>query len=293
MRDAIAKKMSHITAIGRPIDITYRPNLMMLIAVSLIGIVVFAFNYSAGIDSAISSAIVAAIAAGASWVVARELDPEHDYSAFVGMIPAVLLVEGGIDLWTIGAFIMLMRVLSRVVGPPAYIGDALMTMVVVGFAIFATGGWLMSVIGILVFVLDARLHNPAPRHTIFAGGIALITLFYALTQGINALALPGLETVFVLVLITAGYMIQIRRSGKINITADYGEKYPINQMRVKISMLISVLGVLAISLWGGADAIQQLIPIWTAIGGVVVYGLFRQLTHAQTVFKPLLSSLFS
>ena len=279
MQDTLTKKPTIITAIGRPISPTYRPNLMMLIVVSLIGLVVFAVNYSAGIDSAAPSAILAVMAAGSSWVVARELDPEHDYSAFVGMIPAVLLLEGGIDLWTIGAFIMLMRVLSRVVGPPAYIGDSIMVTIVVGFAIFATGGWLMGVIGILFFALDTRLPNPLPRHMIFAGGIALITLFSVLTQDIHALTLPSLETVLVLVLIVTGYMIQIIRTDKIDITADYGEKYPINQTRVKISMLMSVLGVLAISLWGGEDAIHQVIPIWTATVGVVVYGLFKRLTH--------------
>lgn len=272
--------MKYKSAVGRPISITYLSNLLMLGLVSLIGVVVFSVEYMNTDDvmSALQSAFAAAIVAGASWVIARELDPEHDYSAFVGMIPAVLLLDGDVSLWTIGAFVMLTRVVSRVVGPSASILDSIATIIVVGFAVFATGSWLIGILGMVAFILDARLNDPQPRQYIFAGIVALITLAKIALDDVNVLTLPSGLPLGAILLITAGYLMMLMRTATVNITADYGKKYIINQPRVKISMLMIVLGVLAMSLWGGDAMIKLVLPIWTAAGGVVMYWMIQKAT---------------
>ena len=270
--------MKFKTAVGRPITITYLPNLLMLGLVSLIGVVAFGMEYmnTNDIATALQTAWTVTIAAGASWAVARELDPEHDYSAFVGIIPAVLLLDGDLSLWAIAAFVMLARLVSRVIGLSATIFDSIATTIVVGFAVFATGSWLTGILGIVAFILDARLNDPQPRQYIFAGIVAIIMLAKMMLDGVSALTLPSMFPLIAILVITAGYLMMVMRTDTVNITADYGKKYSINQQRVKISMLMSVLAVLALSLWGGDDIIEQVLPIWTAIAGVVVYCVVQE-----------------
>ncbi len=278
MQDPIAKISSHFTAIGRPIYVTYRPNLLMLVAVGLIGLFFFGTEYSQtnDVSIAVSRSTTAVIAATVSWAVAREQDPEHDYSAFIGMIPAALLITNDLDLWVIGSILLLVRMVSRVVGPPAYLTDSIAIVLVVGLAIFLSPSWLIGVLGVLGFALDAWLRPALPRQYIFAGIVALLTIISIITNGAESINLPDIAYLSAIILLTIGYFVFLWQTPNINIRSDYGEHYPVQQHRLKISMLFGASSAVIISLWGGNIAIQELLPIWTALAGVVVYWLLMR-----------------
>lgn len=274
----MAKMSAKGTAIGRVIDITYFPNLLMVMTVGFMGFVAGSVDYTQHqeLSQALELAIAVILAAGASWIIARELDPAHDYSAFIGMLPAALLTTGTLDLWVIGSILLLVRMVSRIVGPPSYLTDSIGIAVLIGLAIFLSQSWLIGVLGVIGFTLDAWLRPGLPRQYIFAGILGILTVVALSLTGIEAIQLPDASYLSAMLFLTIGYLIFLWQTPIIDIHCDYGERYAVQQHRLKISMILGVAGAFIISLWGGNTIVQELLPIWTALAGIIVYWLVQK-----------------
>ena len=80
-------KLSDITALGRPLDPRYPTNLAIGALSLIVGAVGAAVKLLSDVPLAESASwgIGAAFSVFLAWVLARELDPDYDLSAFVGV----------------------------------------------------------------------------------------------------------------------------------------------------------------------------------------------------------------
>ena len=85
MKRVIAMKLHNFTSIGRTIDPRYSTNLAIFILAAIVTIAGAIKEYLAGtviLDSGVWG-ILAGITTFFAWALCRELDPDHELSAFI------------------------------------------------------------------------------------------------------------------------------------------------------------------------------------------------------------------
>jgi hypothetical protein len=180
-------KLSDFTSLGRiPIDPRYPTNLAigaLSLVVTIAGTLWRLLSGLALLESALWG-IGAGLVVFLTWALGREIDPDHDLSAFVGAglvliallfldIPALLVV-----LW----LLTVLRIVNRTVGLPAKPLDSL---AVFGLGAWLTwqGYWMAGLITAAAFLLDGLL-SPPLRYHLFASGLTLvITVILSVFQG--------------------------------------------------------------------------------------------------------------
>lgn len=161
-----------ISSIGRPVDLRLLGNTAIVIvaAVALVGGAVWGWVQAGSLGAALAAGGSAALVAFLSWALGRELDPDVNATAFVGVGLALaiwVVVDGG-DLWPLAAALIGSRIVNRTVGPPARITDAIVVVGLVGIGVLFSGRWSLALIGAVAFVLDAILKDGVRRSWIFA-----------------------------------------------------------------------------------------------------------------------------
>lgn len=175
-----------LTTIGRPFDTKYLTN-------RIIGIIVFVTFISVTIVSAIRGnteheSVLSGMRAGLLifflWAISREVDPDNDWSAFVTIIPALLLVTF-LEKPSIVTFLwllLILRVLNHSTGMPAGIMDSL-GISVIGIIMAYSMSWTYGLITAATFIADSKMKRPAKYH-LPAGIVILIisTAIYVLNE---------------------------------------------------------------------------------------------------------------
>jgi len=262
------------TALGRPIDPTYPTNRAILILSLIAGIIAGGIALISGVglvDSALYG-LYSAILTVLAWIIAREIDPDHDYSAFVAAALAF-----GVSLFIeptsmLGAFFVIpvTRLVNRTVGPKLKRMD---TIIVIGFTLVMVflDYWYFGFIAALAFLLDTRLRDPNPSHYLAALVSGFGAVIYLLFNGAGDFG--DLSTLYLIVvaIIAAAFLLNIMTTKDVQQKTDITDE-PLDFYRVLGAMSIALMLATAM-LWRGDTGILEMAALWAAMSGVVIYRL--------------------
>lgn len=269
----MAAESSEKFTLIRRININFTPNKVLLIILSLVFFASFSWSFYTGFSliESIISAITQLLIVFFCWAIGRELDPDNNYAAFLG-IPLLFLPfsfnQGYVFvlLW----FLIGLRLLNQTTGKKTSSTDVTffvflsllsavlshqlaivpLSIVIIFFSSFLPKKQLeLSVLALPLFPSFLLLILVYPNAWIFLNASPWILVYIALSSGL-------------LFLVTT-------TTDKIESTGDNS----FNQLslkRVQSAQLLTVISVLLISTFHGS--IFSLFPVWAAITGV---GIFR------------------
>ncbi|MBR1368806.1 hypothetical protein RJ53_04485 [Methanocalculus chunghsingensis] len=270
--------MQQLTTIARPVDPSYPTNRAIIILILL----VFAgTSLYRGADSPESfiSGLIAGVAVFLAWAIARELDPDSEYAAF---LPAVISIPLLVFIPVHGLLaslflLLLLRVVNRTTGLPAGVLDSAALLLLSGWLVSA-GVWIAGPAAVAAFLLDWRLRSGNPRQIWFAAGTLLLMLALIFLSGGFGLAGSDLPAAFpVSLLVLAApllFVLVILRGGPIRSPDDRGSEV-LDTDRVQAARILGLSVVVVAVLVGGMEAVALLLSAWAALVGLGIYGSIR------------------
>jgi hypothetical protein len=269
-------RMSDFTALGRLPDPRYPTNRAIMALALAVGAAGAIFQWLRGtaLLDGVNWGFGAGFAMFLAWALGRELDPDHDLSAFVAAglaLVAVLLVEAP-SLMVILWLLLVLRLVNRTVGLPAKPLDSLG---VLGFGAWLTwqGDWIVGLVTSGAFLLDGLLSPPLRTH-LFISGLALVaTVVLTIFQGVMASGSGPTTAVAISSLAMAGlFLVVIATSRELRAVGDAtGE--PLHPRRVQAAQILALATALLFAWRAGATGVQAMLPLWAAMLGVSLYRL--------------------
>ena len=269
-------KLSDVTALGRtPIDPSYPTNIaiaVLALGVTIGGTIIRLLPGGELLESALWG-IGAGFVLFLTWALGRELDPDHDLSAFVGtgLILVGLLFFDAPPLLPIVWLLLVLRLVNRTVGLPAKPLDSL---AVLGLGAWFTwqGYWMVGLVTAVAFLLDGLLSPPLKTHLFFAGLALLATVLLSVFHGYMAGEKVTMPILVSSVVMAGLLLVVIATSGEAQAVGDAtGE--PLNPRRVQAAQVLALFtGFLFVS-WAGVSGFVFLLPLWAATIGVSLYRL--------------------
>jgi len=265
-------KLKDVSAILRVLDPRLPTNLAIIVLSAVVGAAALLYWLVAGMslfDSLVWS-VGAGFTVGLTWAISRELDPDHDLSAFVAAALAIagLIVFGLpsliIHLW----LLVLARVVIRPVGFSARLLDSLALLALGGWLAWG-GNWIAGLMTAVAFLLDARLSEPLKRQLYFAGVALLMTVVFILLNGWSRPA-DNTSLLAAVLLISVLFVWVIVRSGEVERRTD-ATRQPIDGRRVRAAQLVSLLTALLMAWWYGNAGVVQLMPLWASFLGIALF----------------------
>jgi hypothetical protein len=269
-------KISKIASVARPIDPSYPTNraIVALVIVVVVGAAVLHLVTGKGWPQSGLRSIGAGMAVFFAWALCRELDPDHDLSAFV----ATGLALVGLFFWdlpNLGALLwvlLVVRIVNRTAGLPATVLDSLAVLGLGGW-LSVQGNWGYGVITTTALFLDSQLVPRNRRQILFAGLGVAITIVAAVMNGaiwgegdvspLAGLIGLGISVVFVPVVVGAG---RVESVGD-----ETGEV--LRPVRVQMGQGLALLAGVAVAFWGGEVGLVSMLPLWAAALGGSIYWL--------------------
>jgi hypothetical protein len=269
--------LSNYSSLVRSIDPRYPTNLAIVFISTITGGIFFLISIvqGAGIQASFSSGLAAAFSVFLTWALSREIDPDHDLSAFVGLalvLPGYWLL-GRPSLLLILSLLILIRTINRSTGLPAKILDSLL-LLGLGTWLSFSGYPIFGILTAIMFFLDSRLPPPFPRHLYFSllmVGITLISVFY-LKPGLPRIIITGNELIYLSIIVIL-YLPLIISSRDITSVCDYTEE-KLNPLRIQTTQIFALLTGMIVWLLQGISGLISVIPLWAAVVGVSLYYLF-------------------
>lgn len=267
------------STLARPIYPNYRTNQLIMLLTIGVGIIfgVISVIQGNGIVDAGVDGFWAAAATIASWIVAREIDPDHEYSAFIGAVIAPFLISQSVGLFAIALLVLFSRLVNHSVGSKVTSMDSIGLTILLGLALFLANPWVLGLIAMFAFLMDTRLDDPHPPHLVFAGIALVITAADAIIQGFGEPSPPDGVRLIGAILVAGVFIATILTTNDITTIPDRGKETPMNTRRVQAAMGLVLLGALLLAIWVGNDGVNDLIPAWAAMAGVAVYRLLKQI----------------
>lgn len=274
-------KLTDFTALGRtPIDPSYPTNLAiaaLTLVVAIAGAVFRLVSGTALLESALWG-IEAGLVLFLTWALGRELDPDHDLSAFVGagLVPIALLLVDPPALIVVLWLLLVLRIVNRTVGLPAKPLDSL---AVLGLGAWLTwqGYWMVGLVTAVAFLLDGLLSPPLRRH-LFVSGLAFVaTVTLSIFHGDMAMETGSTTPVVISsAVIAALFLVVISTSREVHAVGDVAvgtAAKPLTPGRVQAAQILALLTALLFAWWAGASGVVALLPLWAAMLGVSLYRL--------------------
>jgi hypothetical protein len=271
-------KLNQISSIGRPIDPNYPTN--RAIALLTIGVMTAgaAFQFFAGRSLAQSGVwgMQTGLAVFLAWALCRELDPDHDLSAFVaaGMALVGSFVCGAGSLGSIFWLIVLLRIVNRTTGLKATLLDSL-GVLGLGAWLAWQGNWGYLAVTALGLLLDGLLGDRNNRQIALAAlggclGVAVLILNGQIWEK-NQVSMAALGIASGL---SAAFIPLIATSGKIVSVGD-ANREPLNPHRVRAAQGLAILAGMQAAFWSGAEGLAAFLSLWAATSGASLFWLFR------------------
>jgi hypothetical protein len=269
-------RLTDISALARAVDPRYptiRAILGLALAVSLGGFALQLIQGSSLVDSALWG-ISAGFAVFLAWALGRELDPEHELSAFLGAGLSLvgLLLFGSPALLSLVWMLLTLRTVNRTTGLPAKIQDSFGLL---GLSLWLDWqeSWIYGLITTMAFFLDSRLYTPHQRHLAFAGLALLGTLGLTAARGDvhrNGWQGPGL--LWVVVAASLLFVLIIPASRWVKAKGD-ATGQPLRPARVQAAQILALVTAIAGAAWSGQAGVVRLFPLWAAMLGIPLYWL--------------------
>lgn len=273
-------KINTLTTLGRPIDLRYPTNRAIAVGSLLVMFGAVILRRAAGGTWTESTlwGTQAGLSVFLAWALCRELDPDHNGSAFL----AAGLCLGGLVLWGLPRLtvvfwlIVVLRVVNRTMGVPAGVLDSL-GMLGLGIWLSLQGNWGYGIITSVAFFLDSRLPDRAPGQLIFAL-LGIAATVAATIVGEDSLWDGGPHLGSTLIALTVSILLLpvIRDARSLKAVGDQTGKR-LEPHRVQAAQLIALIIGVETAFLGGIPALAALIPLWAAVLGASVHWLCRAL----------------
>ena len=260
------------TSLGRPVDRRYPTNraiAALSIGVMLVGFFVYAVSGDSP-PAALFAAAILGISLFLAWALAREIDPDHDYSAFLAaalsLVPALWL--GRPDLAATLLVLLVLRLVNRTVGPAARPADTIGVLILVAVAVWR-GHPVLAGASAAAFALDAVLKPPHRIHLAAAG--ASIGLLAVGVGRHSPTADPGISAlVWVALAATAPFLLLVRGSGSPRTVSDEGGDL-LSGRRVRAAQCLGLATLIVAVLLEARSGLRALSPLWAAVVGTGLY----------------------
>ena len=270
-------KLSDVTALGRtPIDPSYPTNLAIAalsLIVALAGALWQIVSGTALLES-ILWGIGAAFLPFLTWALGRELDPDHDLSAFVGagLVLVTLLLPDMPSLLVIVWLLLVLRIVNRSVGLPAKPWDSL-GLLGLGAWLTWQGYWMVGLTTAVAFLLDGLLSPPLRHHLVVSGLSLVTTIVLAVLHGDMAMESRATLPVVLSSVVVAGlFLIAIATTRRVEAVAD-ATGTVLNPRRVRSAQVLALLIALLFAWWPGGPGMMAVLPLWAAMAGAGLYRL--------------------
>ena len=270
--------LSPKTALGRPLDPSYKTNLAIIVVTLLVGVIAGGLTLlsTGNLGSAVSAGLLYGAIAFAGWVISREIDPDHDLSAFVAvalaLIASLIIKPTSLDILPLALIIFITRMTSRVVGPRATFIDSAIVLATIGLTAYF-GNLLIALVGASAFFLDGVLPNPLRRQIVFGvvavGTIALVSIISQQAIVIGQLSGPYVALVAG---VTIAFLLNILGTPHIHTQSDSGNR-PLSLSRVRSAMLLTLAIGIAAAITLGDEGVNSLLPLWARLTAVPLYRL--------------------
>ena len=259
-------RLNDFTALGRSIDFSFPTNRAIALLVLVTALAGAALHGDAG------QGLQDGLAVFFAWALARELDPDHDMSAFVAV--AFLLV--GLLLWGVplqGCFwlLLVIRVVNRTTGLTATPIDSL---IVLALALTLRQNWGVMAISSVAFGMDAVL-APAPRRQFLFAAVGLgLTVMLVIQNG--PVVFSGAAALFAL-LLSLPLLVTSREVTSLTDATDQ----KMQPLRIRAGLFVAALAGVEMALWSGAPGLLALMPLWAAVLGTATYQIWRRDSSAS------------
>lgn len=260
------------TALGRPVDRRYPTNRAIASLSLAVAIVGFAIRRLTGAPPSQAFLDGLLIAAGffLAWAIARELDPDHELSAFaaagLSLIPSFVL--GRPDIAATLLTLLLLRVVNRTVGPAARPLDTIAILGLVALAVWR-GHLALAAAAALALALDAILRPPHRAH-LAAAGAAVAFLAVGISRFEPASTRALTLATWVALAATLPFLALIRSSAAPTTLSDEGRE-PLSGKRVRAAQWLGLAALGGSVLAEGQSGLAALSPLWAALVGAGVY----------------------
>ena len=264
------------SSLGRPLDRAYTSNrgIAAFSGMAFAAAIVIEVLRGRPILSALVFGLVAGVTVFLAWALTRELDPDHDVSAFLGAALALVAVWAAYPPGLLALFLtlLLLRVVSRSTGMASRPSDSAVIALLAAFLTWV-GAWYMGVAAALAFLLDARLPPPHRPQAYVSVAMILVVASYLVTSAPGLGLAPGFGSggamwaaALIPVLGTLAMVPLIVASGDIRSFGDVGGER-LEARRVRAAQILALVigwGAVLTLGWAGLTA---MLPLWAAIFG--------------------------
>jgi hypothetical protein len=260
-------RLSHL---ARPVDPRYPTNRAILVLMGLA--LVLAGGHALWRGAAPAAALSAALSALGTvfftWALGRELAPDDNAAAFVGVaLASVAWVElGEPNLWLVAYAVALTRVVNRSTGLGAKLSDS--TLLVAGALALGYHRHEIAIVGttILALVLDARLEPRQPRQFAFAALAAAGLAFLLWRHDFETPPSTNVMPWWLLLMAVLACAACVARHPEPVSPCDVGVER-VDKRRVQAGMLLAL--VLAVWATRTASSLAAPAAVWSAFAGVL------------------------
>lgn len=271
-----------VTALARPIDPRYPTNLAISVVSLLVAVggTIYSVMSSDGWLDAMLWGVGTALTVFLAWALARELDPDHDLSAFAAAALGLagLISFGQPSLLSLLWLLLLLRVVNRTVGVPARPLDSLGVLGLAGWLAWQ-GAWPAALVTAFGFLADGLLRNPLRRHLVFAAlalalAVAGAVVHAPVADHVHSLAAGDVQVPFDWAIngaVAALWIVVIYTTDRMVSRGDTTGQ-PLHAGRVQAAQGLALLAGFLWVLQREQVGIVALMPLWAAMLGV---GLWR------------------
>ncbi len=263
--------------LGRKIDISYQTNKIILIISTIVAIIGYF------ITKDFKSALYLGAGTFLTWALAREVDPKHEYVAF--LCAALSLVNlfyfQGIQLLIIFWVLLLLRLLTEISGEDASILDMILvfTMGVYLSVVNKSSIYLVPLIFVIAYRIKTKgKSKDALVFMILSAAIFLVENSYFGFISPQDISFSDPLSIFVLVAIF-GYLLLvdlIKRDGTVD---DKGKL--VDERKVRYAQLLFANTIILLFLFGGIS-FNNLVIYLSVIIGVIVYAIADRIKNRSS-----------
>lgn len=264
-------ELYRVTALGRAFNpMLFRNHLWVLLAVVAGGVIagLVTLLHGDALGTAISAGVHTSAAMMIAWILSRDIDPDNDYAAFLAAGVALLLAPSPLALASLAFLTILIRIVSRIVGPSPKLVEYILALALLTAAVYIDGK-LIAFAGAVGFMMDARLSNRNPYSLLAAAASALI-VFVSFVARPPTIILPLPLSIVVGIVILISFLIIMALSNRFATGCDAPEAR-IDPQRIQAAML--VVALTAAFTLADAESMRAFWPVWSCMIGVTLWRL--------------------
>jgi hypothetical protein len=278
-------ELSKISACGRPVDMRYPTNRAILLITFVVMIVNLFIIRLLGIAWGESLRLAAAMAVGVflSWALAREICPDEEYGAFVGIVVTIAgywLLSAG-NLLVLVLMLFLLRQINRSTGlSPAVLDIVIMIGLASWLAIQVH--WVYALIAAVSFVMDTLLPKPNRRAYLFSGILIAVGSSEILMGGLSS---GNTYSWFFAVLILAGLLPFLPLYNASKQVAALGDQtgLALHPARVRAAQIFCAGTILLAWLLAGDAGFIAVFPLWAGLLGLGIFDISKRILSQKKI----------